>query len=248
MRSPTTWGYPVKSPILIFELQTFNLPPYRWPIRFLSSSHPPGTHVWIYQWFDQFSGFSCFRSNNSKCFGFRAHWHSKLTHISWFWIQIGPFFDLWQPKNHRKPSKMRGLELPVNKALPTEISFWGFLYTIRHTKWRDLVNKNHIKNLARIDRNGFTNDLTNFRQFWPTFLYVQGFLLARSLHLVYKKSQNEISVGSALFTGNSRPLILDGFWAVTDWKMAQSGSKIMKFNLFLNVNGLPAQKIGNHCS
>jgi hypothetical protein len=29
---------------------------------------------------------------------------------------------------------MRGLELPVNKALPTEISFWGFLYTIRHTK------------------------------------------------------------------------------------------------------------------
>jgi hypothetical protein len=126
---------------LILELQTFNVPPYRWPIRFLSSSHPPGTHVWIYQWFDQFSGFSCFRSNNSKCFGFRAHWHSKLTHISWFWIQIGPFFDLWQPKNHRKPSKMRGLELPVNKALPTEISFRCFLYTIRHTKWRDLANK-----------------------------------------------------------------------------------------------------------
>ena len=61
---------------------------------------------------------------------------------------------------------------------------------------------------------------------------------------MYKKSQNEISVGSALFTGNSRHLIFDRFWAVTDRKMAQSGSKIMKFNLFLNVNGLPAQKIG----
>ena len=73
-------------------------------------------------------------------------------------------------------------------------------------------------------------------------------LLARSLHLVclmvYKKPQNEISVGSALFTGNSRPLILDGFWAVTDRKMAQSGSKIMKCELILNDNGLPAQKIG----
>ena len=66
---------------LVFELHTFNQPPYRWPIRFLSSSHPqrvPGAHVWIYQWFDQFLSFSCFRSNNCQFFGMGAHWHSKI--------------------------------------------------------------------------------------------------------------------------------------------------------------------------
>ena len=71
--------------------------------------------------------------------------------------------------------------------------------------------------------------------------------LTKSLHLVYlmvfKKYQNEISVGSALFTGNSRPLIFNGFWAVTDEKMAHSGSKSVKFNSFFNVNELPARKI-----
>ena len=59
----------------------------------------------------------------------------------------------------------------------------------------------------------------------------------------YKKSQKEISFGSALFTGNSRTLIVYGFWAITDQKMAQSGSKIKKCKLILNVNGIPGQKL-----
>ena len=46
---------------------------------------------------------------------------------------------------------------------------------------------------------------------------------------------------SALLTGISRPLIFDGFWAVTDQQIAQSGSKIKKCKLILNVNGLPGQ-------
>ena len=46
------------------------------------------------------------------------------------------------------------------------------------------------------------------------------------------------------FTGISRLLIFDGFWAVTDQKMAQSRSKIKKCSLTLNVNGLPGKKFG----
>ena len=72
-------------------------------------------------------------------------------------------------------------------------------------------------------------------------------LLARSLHLVclmvYKKSQNEIFIGSALFTGNSRHLIFDCFWAVTNRKMAQSRSKIKNCKLILNINGFLCQKV-----
>ena len=62
--------------------------------------------------------------------------------------------------------------------------------------------------------------------------------------MVYKKLQKEIFDRSALFTSISRPLIFDDFWAVTDQKMAQSGSKIKKCKLILNVNGLPGKKFG----
>jgi hypothetical protein len=40
----------------------------------------------------------------------------------------------------------------------------------------------------------------------------------------------------------SRPLIFDDFWAVTDQKMAQPGSKIEKCESILNVNRLPGKK------
>ena len=103
--------------------------------------HPesPGTHVWIYQWFDQLLGFSCFRSKNSKSFGLGAYWNSKLTHISWFWTHIGTFFDMWQPKSNWK----RGVwNYQWIRRFGQKFLFWDFLYTIRHTKWKDLANKN----------------------------------------------------------------------------------------------------------
>ena len=62
--------------------------------------------------------------------------------INSHFMVLDPDWAIFQSLTAQKPSKMRGLELPVNKALPTEISFWDFLYTIRHTKCRDLANKN----------------------------------------------------------------------------------------------------------
>ena len=53
-----------------------------------------------------------------------------------------------------------------------------------------------------------------------------------------------IFVRSALFTGTFRPLIFHGFWAVTDQKMYQSGSKFKKCELTLNVNRLLVKKFG----
>ena len=54
---------------------------------------------------------------------------------------LDPDWAIFRSVTAQNPSKIRGLELPVNKALPTEISFWYFLNTIRYTKWRDLVNE-----------------------------------------------------------------------------------------------------------
>ena len=128
------------------------------------------------------------------------------------------------------------------------------------------LNHNNLsitKNLVLIQQVGqITNDhqhiiklagiAVNVPYLHLQLLYVLSFLLARSLHqvclMVYKKSQTEIFVGTTLFTGNSKPLFFDGFWAVTDRKMAQSESKIKKCELILNVNGLPAQKNWNICS
>jgi hypothetical protein len=59
--------------------------------------------------------------------------------------------------------------------------------------------------------------------------------------MVYKKPQVPYSL---VIPDPSFSMVFNGFWAVTDQKMAQSGSKIMKCELILNVNGLPAQKIG----
>ena len=62
--------------------------------------------------------------------------------------------------------------------------------------------------------------------------------------MVYKKLQREILVRSALFTGVSRPLIFHGFWAGTDKKMSNLGSKFKKRDLTLNVNRFLFQKFG----
>ena len=63
--------------------------------------------------------------------------------------------------------------------------------------------------------------------------------------MVYKKLQSENFDRRALFTGISRPLISYRFWAVTDQQINQSGSKIKKCKLILNVNGIPGKKFGN---
>ena len=42
---------------------------------------------------------------------------------------LDPDWAIFRSVTAQKRSKMRCLELPVNKALPTEISFWDFLYT-----------------------------------------------------------------------------------------------------------------------
>ena len=62
--------------------------------------------------------------------------------------------------------------------------------------------------------------------------------------MVYKKLQNENFDRRALFTGISRLRISYRFWAVTDQQINQSGSKIKKCKLILNVNGTTGQKFG----
>ena len=82
-------------------------------------------------------------------------------------------------------------------------------------------------------------------QFGPIY-HLSAIFLIRYFYcvclVVYKKLQKEVQ--SALFTGISRLHISDDIWAITDRKMSQSGSKINKWELTSNFNGLPGQKFG----
>jgi hypothetical protein len=108
---------------------------------------------------------------------------------------------------------------------------------------------------ARNDVIGFTNDLTNFRHFWPAFYMSKGFYwLDLFIWCVLwctrspkTKFPSEVPY-SLVIPDPSFSMVFDGFWAVTDQKMAQSGSKIMKCELILNFIVLPAQKFWNYCS
>ena len=44
-------------------------------------------------------------------------------------LNLDPDWDIFRSVTAPKPWKMRGLEIPVNKALPTKISYRNFLYT-----------------------------------------------------------------------------------------------------------------------
>ena len=79
---------------------------------------------------------------------------------------------------------MRGLELPVNKALSSKISFWDFCYIIRQSWLRDLANKK-LKTYKKIGPNSYKCKLGTFTAILANFCntYVLSFLLARCLQL-----------------------------------------------------------------
>ena len=55
---------------------------------------------------------------------------SLLTfNVNSHFLNLDPDWDIFLSVTAPKPCKMRGLEIPVNKALPTKISYCNFLYT-----------------------------------------------------------------------------------------------------------------------
>ena len=86
------------------------------------------------------------------------HWAKLAVLFSWKLLKGSQDFDFSIAMDADCTFYVKSIETHVRALMPLNISAVGSVKTLRHIK----------KNSARIDGNGFTNDLTNFCQFWPT--------------------------------------------------------------------------------